>query len=42
MLTHCCVGYVKITYVQNDHHQYLGTVDGGIGERSIILILLVE
>lgn len=42
MLTHCCIGYLKVTYVQNDHHQCQGTVDSGVGQSSIILLLLVE
>jgi hypothetical protein len=41
MLTHCCVGYLKHTNVQNYHHQYHCIVDNGSEESGILLILLL-
>jgi hypothetical protein len=35
MLTHGCVGYLKVTNVQNDHHQHHYIVADGIAAKAI-------
>jgi hypothetical protein len=42
MLTHCFVGYIKATNIQNYHHLNQSIVDNGMEESSRFLLLLVE
>lgn len=42
MLTHCYVGFIKVTNVQNHHHQHQCIVDNGMEESSGFLLLLME
>jgi hypothetical protein len=41
LLTSLCVGYLKVTTVQNDHHQYRFIVDNCVEEMVILLVVLL-
>jgi hypothetical protein len=38
MLIHCCVGYLKVTNVQNSHHRHQRIVDNGVEESVLLLV----
>jgi hypothetical protein len=41
MLTNSCVGYHKLKYLTNDHHQHQQIADNG-GEVSAMLLVLLQ
>jgi hypothetical protein len=41
LLTHCCVGYLKGTNVQNYHHQRQCIDENGTEESGILVVLLL-
>jgi hypothetical protein len=42
MLTHCCVGYLKLTNVQNVHHQHQFIVESDMQQSAVLALLPVQ
>jgi hypothetical protein len=40
MLILCCVGYLKVTNVQNDHHQHQCIFNSGVERTGMLVVLL--